>query len=272
MKLRWLAALLLLGVPGGARADDWHDKLQPATPGPFPPVRPFSGEFRFGWSGVEAARARAKISYSGNFMNVQVEGGTNGLARTMWQLDATHRAVIFRRDLRPVYFHQFEKYAKKTVETQAAFKPDGLWRKREVVPDPTNAARWKKVKAAPIYDIISAMFFIRSQPLRDGDEIGIAAYPGDSPFLVNVKVLGREEIKVSGVKRQAIKLDFRLQRIVRGDGGAEHLEPHGKFRNGTVWLSEDENRIPLRAEVNIFVGYVFGELVDLKIKDATQAR
>lgn len=269
MKRLRLALTLLLLAPGLARAGDWHEKLNPTTPGPFPPVRPFSGEFRFGWSGVEAARARAKISYAGDYMLVEVEGGTNGVARTMWQLDATHQAVILRQGLKPVYFYQFEKYAKKTVETQVAFKPDGLWRKREVLPDPTYRARWKKIRIEPLYDIISAMFFIRSQPLRDGDELGVAAYPGDTPFLANVKVLGREEIKVSGVKRKAIKLDFRLQRIVRDSDGTQHLEPHNKFRNGTVWLSDDDNRIPLRAEVNIFVGYIFGELADLKIGDAT---
>jgi hypothetical protein len=39
--------------------------------------------------------------------------------------------------------------------------------------------------------------------------------------------------------------------------------PHGKFRSGSVWISDDADRIPLRAEVDIFIGYVFGELESL---------
>ena len=38
------------------------------------------------------------------------------------------------------------------------------------------------------------------------------------------------------------------------------LEKHKKFESGTVWLSNDADRIPLRAEVNIFIGYIFGEI------------
>jgi hypothetical protein len=38
------------------------------------------------------------------------------------------------------------------------------------------------------------------------------------------------------------------------------LEPHRKFRHATIWISDDENRIPLRIEAQIFVGTVFAEL------------
>ncbi len=102
------------------------------------------------------------------------------------------------------------------------------------------------------------MFFIRSQPLKDGDKVGLIAFPGDSPYLVEVDVEKRETITVAGQPRPAIRLGFKLQKI-ETKGGA-HLVEHQKFRNGTVWLSDDQDRIPLRAEVNIFVGFVYGEL------------
>ena len=47
----------------------------------------------------------------------------------------------------------------------------------------------------------------------------------------------------------------------------EALEPHKKFQNGTIWLSDDADRIPLRIEVNIFVGYIFAELDWIKFQD-----
>ena len=243
-------------------AELWRDKIGPETPGPFPLVRPFSGEFRFGWSDIEAASAKARLWYSGDEIIVEVEGGTNGLARTLWQLDARHRAVILKEGLKPVGFSQLEKYTKKRVRTEAVFKPDGLWRIRAVTPDPKNVARWKRIKVEPVRDIISAMLLIRSQILNNGDRIGVVAFPGDAPFLVEVTVAKREQIRISGELRKAIKLDFQIQRIdVKKKG---RLVPHGKFRSGSVWISDDENRIPLRAEVDIFVGYVFGELESLR--------
>jgi hypothetical protein len=33
-----------------------------------------------------------------------------------------------------------------------------------------------------------------------------------------------------------------------------------KFHNGTVWVSDDALRLPLRAEINVFIGFVYGEL------------
>ncbi|HEY5705487.1 MAG TPA: DUF3108 domain-containing protein [Terrimicrobiaceae bacterium] len=262
MKLSSAVVLLAAGALTICHsAEPWSDRVGPETPGPFPLVRPFSGEFRFGWSDIGAAGAKARLWYSGEEIIVEVEGGTNGLARTLWQLDARHKATILKEGLRPLAFEQFEKYAKKTVRTEAVFKPDGLWRIRAVRPDPKNVAKWKRIKVEPIRDIISAMLLIRSQALNNGDKIGVVAFPGDAPFFVEVNVAGRDQVRIAGSLQNAIKLDFQIQRIdVKNKG---RLAPHGKFRSGSVWISDDENRIPLRAEVNIFIGYVFGELESL---------
>ena len=256
------AALLLAAVVTslGHAAEPWLARIGPETLGSFPPVRPFSGKFRFGWSNIGAASAEARLWYSGDKLIVEVKGGTNGLARSLWQLDARHKATILAEGLQPVAFEQFERYAKKKVRTEAVFKPDGLWRLRAVTSDPKNVARWKKIKVEPIRDIVSAMLFIRSQPLNDGDKIGIVAFPGDAPFLVEVTVGRHEQIRIGNKLRNVIKLNFQIQRIEPAKG---RLAPHGKFRNGTVWISDDENRVPLRAEVNIFIGYVFGELENI---------
>ena len=189
-------------------AELWRDRIGPETPGPFPLVRPFSGEFRFGWSDIEAASAKARLWYSGDEIIVEVEGGTNGLARTLWQLDARHKAVILKEGLKPVGFSQLEKYAKKRVRTEAVFKPDGLWRIRAVTPDPKNVARWKRIKVEPVRDIISAMLLIRSQILNNGDRIGVVAFPGDAPFLVEVTVAKREQIRIAGELRQGDQTRF----------------------------------------------------------------
>jgi uncharacterized protein DUF3108 len=255
-----VALLIALFVCVCRAAEPWSDRIGPQSPGPFPLVRPFSGEFRFGWSEIEAASARAKLSYSEDKIVVEVEGGTDGLARALWQLDATHKAIVLKDGLTPVWFEQVEKYAKKTVRTEAVFKPDGLWRIRAVTPDPKNVPRWKKIKVEPVRDLISAMLLIRSQPLNDGDRIGVVTFPGDAPFLVEVTVAKHERIRIADQFRDAIKLDFQIQRI---DLKKKNLTPHRKFRSGSVWLSNDADRIPLRAEVNIFIGYVFGELRSL---------
>lgn len=62
--------------------------MKPEAPGSFPQVRSFRGEFRFGWSNIPAATARAQIVSGDKTVRVSVKGGTTGMARLLWRIDA----------------------------------------------------------------------------------------------------------------------------------------------------------------------------------------
>ncbi len=147
MKTLLLAAVLTLATVWRAdAAESWRSRLKPENAGPFPMVRPFEGDFRFGWSNIEAAKARAQVTPSGGEVNVAVEGGTTGLARTLWSLDAKSTVTFGRNGFWPIRSAQFEKYAKKQVSMESVNQPDGLWYIRWVTPSPPeNFARWKRV-------------------------------------------------------------------------------------------------------------------------------
>lgn len=226
--------------------------------GPFPMVQPFQGEFRFGWSGIEVASAQAKFSQAGKTLLVEVEGGTTGLARTLWKLGATHKVKILKKGLSPLAFHQVETYATRTTTTDAVFKTNGLWYLRQTTPAAGPPAQWQRLEVEPIRDIISALLYIRSQPLQDKDKVAVAAFPGNHPYLMEATVTGREIIRSPNGPMKAIRLDFSLRHIE-----GNRLLPCHKFNHGAVWLSDDANRIPLRAEVDIFIGSVYGELTSL---------
>lgn len=238
----------------------WRESLTDPAPGPFPMVRPFDAEFRFGWSEIEAARASARFRIDGGRMAIEASGGTSGLARTLWQLDASHEAYGDLGGLRSDWFQQTERYVNRSIFTCAAFKPDGVWRFRQVSIDPPEKARWKRTPIEPIRDLFATMLFIRSQPLRDGDVVRCLTFPGDAPFLVTIKVLDRARLAVGGESRDAIKLDLDIQRVGTKGDRKDKLEPHRKFRSGRIWLSDDADRFPLRAEVDLFIGYVFAEV------------
>jgi len=164
--------------------------------------------------------------------------------------------------LKTIYTDQKERYLNRSILTQIVARPDGIWRIRENVPAGENAARWKRIKIAPLRDLFSGMLFIRSQALSPGDRVATIIFPGDSPYFVEIQVAGTGPIQVAGARRDAIRLELQIRRINLKEG--DRLEPHGKFRSGTVWLSNDADRIPLRAEMNIFIGYVFAELDSIR--------
>lgn len=261
-----LFVFLCSAVAWSHAEEAWRSRLTP-TAGPFPMIRPFQGEFRFGWSNIAAASARADFTANGSRLRMEAWGGTTGAVRYLWELKATHTSLVFPSDLRSDWFFQEEKYASRTVYTQAIYQRDGLWRQRDVVPDPNGPARWKQIKIEPSRGLVATMLFIRSQPLNPNDRVGVIAFPGDDSYLVEIRVVGREMLKVAGKTYPAIKLDFDIQKIVRDkETKVSRLEPHKKFRSGHVWISDDADRMALRIEVNIFIGYVFGELVDVKYR------
>jgi len=59
---------------------------------------------------------------------------------------------------------------------------------------------------------------------------------------------------------KAIRVALEIDRISKDYS----LSPHKKFQTGTIWVSDDDLRLPLRIEVKVFVGSVFAELVEMK--------
>jgi len=261
MKLPSTICLLvpLIGVFAGPLLADWRDSLTPDTPGSFPPIRAFEAEFRIGWTDIEAARAHARITGDGlGIVRFAGTCATSGLARILWQLDGSLDSTSALDGLQTIYSVQNEAYAKYSILTQIVSRPDGIWCLHENFPPRGNPARWKLIKISPLRDLFSGVLFIRSQNLVPGAFVSTIIFPGDCPFLVEIKDVGPCKINVAGATRDAIKLDIHLQRINLKHG--PQLEQYGKFQSGTIWLSNDADRIPLRVEINIFVGYVFAEL------------
>ncbi len=217
-------------------------------------------EFRFGWSNVlEAAQAEATIRNAEGKYQARVSGKTEGLARALWPLDAQHSALLGADPLRPRRIAQIEKYRKRTIETQVRYDASGVLRLRKTS-DETEAAKWKRVEFAPMFDVIGGVLFVRSQRLRVGDRVGLVCFPGDSPYVVIVRVERREMVRCMGRERPALRLALEVRKLEVESKRPTKAVSYAKFRSGTVWVSDDALRIPLRAEVNVMVGFVYGEL------------
>jgi uncharacterized protein DUF3108 len=104
------------------------------------------------------------------------------------------------------------------------------------------------------------MLYLRSQPLKEKSVQRVLVYPNTTAYLATLTVLGREKISVHAGSYNAIKIDLRLSKV----GKDLQLEPHKKFRRATIWLSDDNDRLILRIEAQIFVGTVFAELQSVR--------
>ena len=155
-----------------------------------------------------------------------------------------------------------ETYADRSLTTIVTGSNGALRTLSERKPPGEKTAKWKDAKVQPVRDFFAGMLFIRSQPLAPGETVRLLMFPGGSSFLVEIQSAGARTIQLDSGPREALQLNLKIQRVNTKKGNA--LEPHSKFRSGKIWLSNDTERIPLRAEVDIFIGYVFAEIVDYR--------
>lgn len=243
-------------------APSWEATLTKDPPGNFPDLRPLRTTYHFGWSGFTAGTGDIRFSkIPGKRFQLEANGGTSGLVRALWKLDATYHGVANAETLRPIESKQVEAYRHKKIVTELKFSDSGVSRVRNEG-SPNESPKPRPFNFPGLFDLHSAMLYLRSQPLSDHSVYRLVIYPATSAYVTTLTVLGRERITVHAGSYNAIKFDLQLKRI----GKTFELEPHRKFRRATIWISDDENRIPLRIEAQIFVGTVFGELQSVQFE------
>ena len=245
-------------------APDWEKTVTPLQRGDFPNPRPIVASYNFGWNELVAATAEIQFGKTDTALQLLGSGQTVGLVRALWKFDVQYRALADPLTLRPLSMHQVDEVRNKTVVTDLTFLRDSVERVRADNKTKNKAKPKTFTFAGGVFDMHSALLFLRSQPLRQGDIYRVVVYPATSAFLVTLTVVERAPLVVEAGTYPAIKLDVKLSKI----GKKRELEPHKKFRSASVWVSDDSDRLLLRVEASIFVGKVFTELRSVRFPEA----
>ncbi len=239
---------------------DWRADLSPPGPGPFPPLREVKLSYECGWAGIKAGEVVAQFSHPApEECTLTGSAATTGLARMLWRMDATHEAHGNPLTLTPLSVRQVEVYHYQTISTALDYDDQGVARLRASTAE-KNPAKRKRFDFPGLHDLQTALLYIRSQPLKNGDIYRLAVYPGTAAYLATVTVEGRDRIKVKAGSYPAIRMDLKLEKIMPD----MTLAPHGKFKRATAWISDDSDRLPLRMNAQIFVGSVWVELAKVE--------
>ena len=100
-------------------------------------------------------------------------------------------------------------------------------------------------------DAISTVFYVRTLPLVTGDRYLIPVNEAGRNLVVDVSVAGRERITVQGRELAAIRLEPQMRRRV------ERRRPIA----ATLWVSDDDRKVPLALDLDANFGRVRLELV-----------
>jgi hypothetical protein len=108
-----------------------------------------------------------------------------------------------------------------------------------------------------IQDFVSAVYFARTLDFKNakpGETFPIDFHLDDSVYVSIVRYEGIEDIKIKMGKFRAYKF---APMMATGDVFSDEYPMY-------VWVSADENKIPLKAESKVVVGSVAAELVEYK--------
>jgi hypothetical protein len=116
--------------------------------------------------------------------------------------------------------------------------------------NPNDPESQPRIVTAPLqnaaHDLISAIYFLRTQPLKPGSNFELNVSDSGAVYRVPVKVGARSKrMKTVVGQVQAIRVDleiFGADRLVDRDGQM------------TLWITDDARRLPVRARVNTDIG------------------
>jgi hypothetical protein len=244
---------------------DWQSELTSPAPGPHPKLVPTVLDLQVSWKGmiqsgvlkIEFAPADAKKP--GAYL-VRSSATSLGAAAVLFPYQSHFWSELDPASFQPRFFKAVEIDKKETVTTTVTTTVRHF-ADRAVTHEVAIAAKTKVAKTtdktfkfAPVFDIFSAMLHIRSQNLATGDKLAFVVCPFKTPYLLRVKVAGRELHE----GRKAIRLTLGMRKI---DRDTLKLQPYKKLKkDATLWLSDDADRVPIELRAAAFIGDVRARL------------
>jgi len=99
-------------------------------------------------------------------------------------------------------------------------------------------------------DVLAALYWIREQNLAVGMSFHIPVNSGKKSFNMEVRVTGKEKIKINGKKYSTLIVEPMLQ-----DAGIFLSKGYLK-----IWMTDDDAHIPVKMQSEIAVGSIAAEL------------
>ena len=209
-------------------------------------------KYRFRYGFITAAEATLKVKNTDvKFDNNPVyqltaEGRTAGTFNVFYKVRNRYDSYIHKNELVPYLYTENIREANYRRNDKARF----YQQQKKIV---TNKGNFKG--DGQTFDIVSAYYFARSLDLsniRPGHVFTMDYFLDDTVANLSVRYVGKERIKTPMGTFNCLKFNPSIMpgRIFRKDSKLY------------LWITDDNNRIPVRAQVEILVGSVTMELTD----------
>jgi hypothetical protein len=247
----------------------WMSELTSGPPGPHAELKPVAVHFLLSWNNVfNAGELALSLDHqpgeTGNSDEVlagTAKGRSSGLARVLWPYEVEANATADPGTLRPHLFELSEKERSKSVDYQLNFQPGKLFSDSTVLPkkEGDEAETKRRIYGFDrIYDIFTAALYVRSFDLAKGESVSALVSPFKRPYHAEFTLVGKETRKVRGEKYDTLKFDVAIRKVNHD----KTLQTYDKMKKVTIWVSDDEYRLPLEVRADIFIGFVSARMTE----------
>jgi len=179
-------------------------------------------------------------------------GETTGFASLFFKVDDTYESYFDKEDGRPYKFIRKINEGGYTKDVEINFHHD---KDKAVLNDKKNKKKFNFALQDSIQDLISAFYFLRNnyepEDLVVGEAIDLKMlYDDDGIFNFKLKYLGKEIVNTKYGKVECLKFRPLVQ------SGRVFKEKESL----SLWVSNDDNRIPIRIKADLAVGAIKADL------------
>lgn len=255
IRMRTPLLVTLLACSAATAEPAWKNELSTATLGPHARLGAGTLNFKVSWNGMIDS-GKLSIQFAPKDVTkpktyiVTSSAASTGAAAGLFPYQSSFWSELDPATFKPRLFYAEETDRNEKTTTTTRFTPTKVTCKETSQPLPKGTAKTKErtFRSSPVFDIFSAMLYIRSQPLADGDSLKLVIQPFKTPYLLSVKVVAHEKHQ----KRDTIRLSVGMRKI---DTKTLKLRSYTKMKNdATLWLSNDKDRVPVEFRAAIFIG------------------
>ena len=208
-----------------------------------------SYKLRYGF--ITAAEATIKVQNSDlKFDNkptwkLTVDAQTSGTFDVFYKIRDHYDSYIDKTDLLPYFYQENIREASYKRQDKARFSQDA----KKVV---SNRGTFT-TPTTQTFDLVSAYYFARSldiSKLKVGDKFKLNYFLGDEISALEIEYVGKETVKnkLGNIRCLKFSPSIKPGRIFKKDSRLY------------LWVTDDGNRVPVKAQVEILVGAVTMEL------------
>ena len=216
----------------------------------------FKYKLRYGFLNAGYATLEVKDTIYNNKSNyfIKGKGWTTGMVKFFFRVEDVYQSIVDKNTLHPNYFIRRVDEGGYIKKKDIIFNQEALVARVENYKHKTSKT-YKVPKG--VQDMISSMYYLRNTNLSDlklNEEAYVSLFYDQKVNKFKVRFLGKEIIKTKLGKIKAIKLKPIVEtgRVFKGKNSV------------TVWVSDDNNKIPLKIKADLVVGSLKAEIESFK--------